>query len=47
MIVITGGGGFIGSTLAKNLEGHELIIVDTFLSLDQKNTLSMFPVQDY
>lgn len=43
MIVITGGGGFIGSTLAKTLIDDELIIIDTFNDFDQKIYLSEIP----
>jgi len=39
MIVITGGSGFIGSTLAESLAEHELIIIDTFFNLEQKKYL--------
>tara|TARA_B100001057_G_scaffold491888_1_gene583119 strand:- start:29 stop:991 length:963 start_codon:yes stop_codon:yes gene_type:complete len=36
MIVITGGAGFIGSTLAKSLINEELIIIDNFKDGEQK-----------
>jgi ADP-L-glycero-D-manno-heptose 6-epimerase len=40
MIVITGGAGFIGSTLAKTLATEKLIIIDTFSNIEQKNYLN-------
>ena len=40
MIVITGGAGFIGSTLAKTLLDDDLIIIDTFKDIEQKIYLS-------
>ena len=43
MIVITGGAGFIGSTLAKTLLDQELIIIDTFKDIDQKVYLTEIP----
>tara|TARA_B100000768_G_scaffold57530_1_gene55810 strand:+ start:381 stop:1358 length:978 start_codon:yes stop_codon:yes gene_type:complete len=39
MIVITGGAGFIGSTLANSLKDQELIIIDTFTNNLQKDNL--------
>ena len=39
MIVITGGAGFIGSTLANSLKDQELIIIDTFTNNFQKDNL--------
>lgn len=38
-ILITGGGGFIGSSLAKSLEGdgHEVSVIDRFLSGSREN----------
>ena len=43
MIVITGGAGFIGSTLAKELSSEELIILDRFSDNIQKLYLDEFP----
>ena len=43
MIVITGGAGFIGSTLAKTLADKELIIIDIFNDVKQRNYLSKIP----
>ena len=43
MIVITGGAGFIGSTLAKTLLNQELIIIDTFKDIEQKIYLTEIP----
>ena len=43
MIVITGGAGFIGSTLAKTLLDQELIIIDTFKDIEQKIYLTEIP----
>ena len=43
MIVITGGAGFIGSTLAKTLVDKELIIIDIFNDVKQRNYLSKIP----
>ena len=43
MIVITGGAGFIGSTLAKTVLNQELIIIDTFKDNEQKVYLTEIP----
>jgi len=43
MIVITGGAGFIGSTLAKELSSEELIILDRFSDNIQKLYLDEIP----
>ena len=43
MIVITGGAGFIGSTLAKTLLDQELIIIDTFKDIEQRTYLTGIP----
>ena len=44
MIVITGGAGFIGSTLAKSLsKNEEILIIDTFKDIEQKRYLSEVP----
>jgi len=43
MIIITGGAGFIGSTLAKELCSEELIILDRFSDNIQKLYLDEFP----
>lgn len=43
MIVITGGAGFIGSTLAQKLIDRELIIFDTFNDSKQRSYLSKIP----
>ncbi len=43
MIVITGGAGFIGSTLAKTLIDQELIIIDTFKNIEQRIYLTEIP----
>jgi len=42
MIVITGGAGFIGSTLAKTFHNEELLIIDCFKDIEQKKYLSDF-----
>ena len=43
MIVITGGCGFIGSTLAETLLDHDVIIIDTFKNFQQRAYLSEIP----
>ena len=43
MIVITGGAGFIGSTLAQTLIDEELIIIDKFNDINQRSYLSKIP----
>ena len=40
MIVITGGAGFIGSTLAKKFNGKDLILIDKFLDIKQRKYIS-------
>ena len=43
MIVITGGAGFIGSSLAQTLIDKEIIIIDTFKDIKQTVYLSKIP----
>ena len=43
MIVITGGAGFIGSSLAKKFHHEEIIIIDTFKNKEQKSYLNEIP----
>lgn len=42
MIVITGGAGFIGSSIAKNFRSEEIIIIDTFKDKEQRLYLHEF-----
>lgn len=52
MIVITGGAGFIGSTLANSLKDEELIIIDIFSNIEQikylnkSNTVRLIPLSE-